>query len=72
MSHVSQRRTTKHSEALPNCAVLDQGGPLRGPLARRQRRALPLGRPARRTPGHTVQAPLSTVAHSEPSWFRPV
>jgi len=31
-----------------------QGGPLRGPLARRQRRALPLGRPARRTPGHTL------------------
>jgi hypothetical protein len=33
-----------------------KAAPLAAPLARRQRRALPLGRPARRTPGHCSSA----------------
>jgi Transposase zinc-ribbon domain len=35
----------------------EQARRLAAPLARRQRRALGLGRPARRTPGHTTQRP---------------
>ncbi len=47
-----------HSVWRTGCAaeyarIRDQGGAFAAPLARRQRRAQPFPRPARRTPGHT-------------------
>ncbi len=46
---------TKRPLALPDLAVSANKAAPKAPLARRQRRAQPLARPARRTPGHTAR-----------------
>ena len=63
------RHRACHRAALPNLAVLDQGGALCAPLGRRQRPASALGGPAERAPAPetTGSLPFSSSADLQPA-----